>query len=258
MTSLLIRLYPRRWRARYAEEFASILEERPLGPFDVADILLGALDAHLRPRERGAVTQKGMGLSMSLRIGGAAAIVGAVLFSAGLFVSSLDGGTDQFVGAAMMVASSVAFLLALIGLSSFQARQHPRLIWAAFALPALGTVISSTGLVAMVTIGDRPLIGEVSPWWIWILGVIATVIGSALFALATYYTRALPRAAATSLVAGSVILLAGMLISSMGIVPGMDDLAPWVIIASVSAFSIGWIALGTSAIRLDQPAAAPA
>ena len=48
MRSLLIRCYPARWRDRYGDEFEAILDERPLGPFDVADILLGALDARLR------------------------------------------------------------------------------------------------------------------------------------------------------------------------------------------------------------------
>jgi hypothetical protein len=36
MIALLLRLYPARWRARYREESASVLEERLLGPFDVA------------------------------------------------------------------------------------------------------------------------------------------------------------------------------------------------------------------------------
>jgi hypothetical protein len=258
MRSLLIRLYPARWRARYRDEFEALLEERPLGPFDVADILLGALDAQLRLRGRGADIQKGTGFSMSLRLGGAAAIVGAVLFPAGLVLSSLNGGSDPFPGAALMLAGTGALLLALIGLSSFQAREHPRLIWAAFALPALGTVMSSTGLVAMASVGDRPFLAGLSPWSIWALGVVATVIGSELFALATYRTRALPRFGAGVLAIGSGILLLVMLIGVAGIVAGTDSTAPGLILAGLIAFSIGWIALGWTAIRLDQPAVATA
>ena len=52
--NLLLRCYPARWRARYGDEFAAVLDERPLGPFDVADVLLGALDAHLHLRGLGA------------------------------------------------------------------------------------------------------------------------------------------------------------------------------------------------------------
>ena len=54
MIGLLLRCYPARWRARYGEEFAELLAERPLGPFDVADVLLGALDARLHLRGLGA------------------------------------------------------------------------------------------------------------------------------------------------------------------------------------------------------------
>lgn len=258
MRSLLIRLYPARWRARYGDEFAAILEERPLGPFDVADILLGALDAQLRLRERGAHSQKGMALSMSLRLGGAAAILGAVLFPAGMIVSSLDGGSEPFPGPALMLAGTAALLLALIGLSSFQARQHPRLIWAAFALPALGTLMSITGLVAMATVGDRPFLAGLSPWSIWALGVLAMIIGSALFALATYRTRALPRLGAGVLAIGSGILLLVLLIGATGIVAGADRVAPGLILAGLVAYSIGWIALGWTAMRPDQPAVATA
>ena len=76
MRTLLIRCYPAAWRERYGDEFASILEERPLGPFDVADIILGALDARLRVRDRRAGVTQRKGFSMSLRIGGIAAILG--------------------------------------------------------------------------------------------------------------------------------------------------------------------------------------
>ena len=40
----------------------AVLEERPLGPFDVADVLLGALDAHLHLRGLGAAPNTGRGL----------------------------------------------------------------------------------------------------------------------------------------------------------------------------------------------------
>ena len=43
----LIRLYPRHWQARYGDELADLIESRPLRPFDLLDIALGALDAHL-------------------------------------------------------------------------------------------------------------------------------------------------------------------------------------------------------------------
>lgn len=44
----LLRLYPHRWRDRYGDEFLALLEQQPVTPIVVLDVLLGALDAHLR------------------------------------------------------------------------------------------------------------------------------------------------------------------------------------------------------------------
>jgi hypothetical protein len=258
MKAFLVRCYPARWRVRYGDEFEAILEERALGPFDVADILLGALDARLRFRGTDAAPHRQRGFTMSLRLGGSAAILGGILFTAGLVVASIDGADDGFPGLALILAGTAALLVALTGLSSFQARRHPRLIWAAFALPALGTALSCVGLVAMAVVGDRPIVADLSPWSIWFLGVLATVVGSALFALATYRTGALSRYAAAMLAGGSVLLLAvgvvGMGISGIGVA---EALAPLLTLVGVLAFSAGWIALGWAAIRLDRPATEP-
>lgn len=43
----LIRLYPRAWRRRYETEFRALLDQHTLNVWDVADIVRGALDAHL-------------------------------------------------------------------------------------------------------------------------------------------------------------------------------------------------------------------
>jgi hypothetical protein len=44
--SRLLRLYPRRWRSRYAQEVEALLEELPPSPTDAVDLALGALRAH--------------------------------------------------------------------------------------------------------------------------------------------------------------------------------------------------------------------
>ena len=135
MRALLIRCYPAAWRERYGDEFASILEERPLGPFDVADILLGALDARLRMRDRRAGVTQRKGFNMSLRIGGIAAILGATSLAIAWFLGSglVDG---QGPVAWLLLFVGLAFLLVgVAGLSAFQARIDPALSWAAFAPP---------------------------------------------------------------------------------------------------------------------------
>ena len=126
MRSLLIRCYPARWRDRYGDEFDALLEERPLGPFDVADILLGALDAQLRLRGRGANIAQGRGLSMSLRIGGIAAIVGAALLAVATFLGYGIVAVDSAIPYVLLFTGLALLLVALAGLSAFQARVHPR------------------------------------------------------------------------------------------------------------------------------------
>src|SRR5512137_1476326 len=116
--ALMLRLYPARWRARYGDEFAAVLAERPLGPFDVADVLLGALDAHLHLRGLGAASQHAKGFAMSLRIGGYAAIVGGLLWLYILAGNAINNGAESgapFIGIAIL-AGTLATLVALIGL----------------------------------------------------------------------------------------------------------------------------------------------
>lgn len=48
--SSLVSLYPRAWRERYGDEFLELLEGRPATPRLAADVILGAIDARLRPQ----------------------------------------------------------------------------------------------------------------------------------------------------------------------------------------------------------------
>ena len=48
--SSLVYLYPRAWRERYGDEFLELLEGRPATPRLAADVILGAIDARLRPQ----------------------------------------------------------------------------------------------------------------------------------------------------------------------------------------------------------------
>lgn len=237
MSSFLIRLYPASWRARYGDEFEAILGEHPLGPFDVADILLGAMDAQLRLRGHGAVSH-GRGLSMSLRIGGFAAIIGAgLLAAAGLLSYGLVPVADA-VQPFLLVTGLAALLVALAGLSAFQAREHPRLTWGAFATTAAGTIIAAIGLVATaLSAGD-------TYWALRVGGFLTALVGSALFAISTYRTATLSRTGAVLLGIGSILPFVGLSIQPL-------------YLASVICFLLGWFVLGVQAIRLDRPATTP-
>lgn len=246
MRAFLIRLYPPRWRARYGDEFLTILEERPLGPFDVADILLGALDAQLRLRGVGTQPSPRRSITMSLRLGGIGAIIAGVLWPAAFFGTAGDLGSigpiDRVVMLLILITGSLAMLVALAGLSAFQARRHNGFSWAAFVLPAFGTIVFVAGIYAPTLLGD-------AYWGVWLLGVFLIFVGSALFAFITYRTAALSRGASALLGVGAASTMA------FGVIGGANP-SPALMAAALGCFGLGWVALGVQAIRRDQPATA--
>jgi hypothetical protein len=189
---------------------------------------------------------------MTLRIGGYAAIVGGPLWLLGLAGSSANGGASPWPWLGLMAAGTAALLVALIGLSSFQARRHPLLTWGAFAVPAIGTVVSVVGGVAMTVVGDRPFVGDLSPWYVWMFGTIAMFAGSGLFAIATWRTRVLSRRAAGILAISSIAALLPIP-ALTGAVAGPDAVITALLLVAMAAFVGGWIALGVSALRVDRP-----
>jgi hypothetical protein len=247
MIGLLICLYPTRWRDRYGEEFRVVLEARPLGPFDVADVLIGALDARLTPfRLPGSAGHQG-GHNMMLRIGGFGAIAGGALWFAGLAVSSAIPGDRMWLG--LLAVGTLGLLVALVGLSAFQAQRDPALAWAAFAIPGIGTIVSILGLTGMdFSTGDDALIlGSLSAWTLWIVGLLATVIGSILFGVTTIRAAVLSRRAAQALTISSLVML--LIAASSLNTASTTGLSTLLIAGVVGSFALSWIALGMSALR---------
>jgi hypothetical protein len=242
MRGLLIRCYPAAWRERYGDEFEAILEERPLGPFDVADIILGALDARLRMRDRRAGVTQGKGFSMSLRIGGIAAILGAATLATGWVVGSgLVSGTETAgpLAGILLLVGMGSLLVAIAGLTAFQARTYPIMSWAACGLLIVGTVIAAVGFLGA-------LLGRDGFWDAGAVGVVTALVGSTLFAIVTYRTAALSRAAAVLLGVGSVVPFLSIPTNQ-----------PIFIVGALVCFLVGWLLLGLQAIRLDGPATDP-
>jgi hypothetical protein len=79
-------------------------------------------------------------------------------------------------------------------------------------------------------------------------GLLAFLVGSTLFVIATYLANVLSRPAAVLLGAAPVLAIAA---------GGGEGLAELVIVAALICFALGWCALGAQAIRLDRPANAP-
>jgi hypothetical protein len=250
MRRFLIRLYPAPWRARYADEFEALLDERPLGPFDVADIVLAAVDAHIRPRGSAGAGDHTRGVLMTLRIGGVAAIVGGALWLVSLAGASVIQGPDGQPWQVLFVLAILALLVAMIGLTGEQGREQPGLVWAAVAIPMLGAAISAVGMVGMAIIGDGPFLFGASPWEIWALGTVAMIVGSGLFALASLRVGGLSRAGAIVLVIGAIAVLPMLFGLAYSNNPG--DAASILAGLGVFAFPAGWVWLGIGAIRSDR------
>ena len=247
MRSLLIRCYPARWRARYGDEFEAVLAERPLGPFDVADILLGALDAQLRLRRRGVATTQPRRFTMSLRIGGIAALVGTALIVIGVALTSGTSESSEQAGAIALLFALAALLVALTGMSAFQARSNPALVWTAFAMTAVGTL-------AMLIAGVSDLAGVGPTDWRdgpLAIGAVTAALGSATFGIATYRGSVLSRKGALSLVIGPVIGLVG----AFAVTRDLWELGMLLVGAGIVSFLAGWVTLGVTAIRLDRTSA---
>jgi len=247
MIGLLLALYPAQWRRRYGEEFRAVLESRPLGPFDVADVLLGALDARARVLRIAGSPDRSGGTFTMLRLGGIGAVVGGALWTIGFLGGNADSANVE-IWNSIAATGSLAILLALVGLSAFQARRSPRLAWAAFVIPAAGTLVSVVGMFGMATQPeDAPMVLGFAPWEIWAVGLLALVIGSILFAVATIQAEVLSRAAAIALAvtAGAFVVL-GLFGFGNSESQGGGDL---VIAATVIAFGGSWAWLGVSALR---------
>ncbi len=202
--NLLVRLYPAAWRERYGDELAMVLEDRPPGPFDVADVLLGAIDAHLHLRGLGHRSEHRKGIPMSLRLAGLAAIVGGAMwtlfFALGVVAVATDG--DLAYAALLIVVAGLTLLVAAAGLSAFQFRDHPRAIWLSFLVPLAGAVLLT---VAWIGLPSNEYF-----WGLGIVGLFMIVIGAAIFAAVTMQTRALSRPAAAAVLIGSILFIPGM------------------------------------------------
>lgn len=176
---------------------------------------------------------------MSLRIGGVAAIIGSALLTVTWFLAYGLVDVDFTVAAVILTTGIGVLLVAIAGLSAFQARVAPRLIWGAFAVTAAGTIVAIGGFVALRLAYDDLY------WNVGAFGVVTAFVGSELFAIATYRTAALSRGAAVLLGVGSVLPFVSLFARNL----------EFLVAVGLFCFLLGWFALGFQAIRLDRPTA---
>ena len=244
--SVLVRLYPASWRERYGDELVAVLEDRPPGPFDVADLLLGALDAHLHLRGLGNRSEHRKGIPMSLRLAGLAAIIGGAVWTVVLAVAALSNAEGlERIPLTLLLVAVIALLAGLAGLSALQSRRYPGGTWVSFLLPIVGLFLMTIGIVTHSLTGQSTIGGMAEePFLALLFGLMLTLVGSFVFAIVTIRTRALSRVAAAVLAAGAIACF-----------PAMLDIlhAPaLVILMAGGLFGLGWIGLGLDAIRRDR------
>jgi hypothetical protein len=96
MRRLLLAMYPKRWRAQYGEEFAALLEDTPMTPAAVVDVLRHATGLHLRTRPK------------------LVRVTGAALVTAAVEAMALHAGlTDNILWAPSTPARALALAVAL-------------------------------------------------------------------------------------------------------------------------------------------------
>jgi hypothetical protein len=249
----IVRLYPAAWRERYGDEMEALLEERPLGPFDVVDLFLGALDAHLHLRGLGQASEHEKGFTMSLRIAGIAAIVGGSFWGLTWALIFLDdlvgaGAGDVPVVFLTVALAAMATLVALAGLSAVQARVYRRATWLGFLAPATGLVLVLVGFGGMSLVEAFYALG--------MIGMLLYLVGVSVFGVVTYATGVFRRLPAVLIAAGGIV--GGVAWGLLGtLAPGVPM---WVGVFGLLVMSVGWILIGVDAVRRDRPtmAAGPA
>jgi len=242
--SRLVRLYPAAWRDRYGDELAALLEDRPPGPFDVADLLLGAIDAHLHLRDLGNRSEHRKGIPMSLRLAGSAAILGGGLWITFFVIASISyTGVDLDVAwFPFALGAGLLLLAALVGLSAFEFRDHPRWIWIAFVVPAIGIGLVLVALARTLLTGDwsydRGSVGAALLYG----GLVLVLIGSIVFAAVARASHGFQRLGTILIAAGTVVTLPAM----------AGALPPIGVAVGGLLFGSGWIVFGLDALRRDR------
>ena len=241
----LVRLYPAAWQQRYGEELSRILEDRPPSPFDVADLLFGAVDAHLHLRGLGNHSEHRKGIPMSLSIAGFASIVSGGLWAVFfVYASTLYGGNAEpgLVWLPFLFVALLTLIVALAGLSGQPFRVSAGARWAAALFPASGVAFAVLGLAIAVISRDLTFDYNEFGAAFLIVGIQLAILGSMGFALVSATLGRFAAVSALAIIAGAVPTL----IAFSG-----GAAAPWMAIGGV-AYGAGWIGLGVDAIRRDR------
>lgn len=211
---MLLALYPRPWRLRYAAEFAALLDEQRLSFGLVLDVVLGAIDAHLDPqladegetslrRRMKEVVMKSLRSSTALTktVAAAAATVGGLILVGVTAATATrpegwSGGhrqTDDLGPYVLVCAVFIAIAAAALFRSGLT-RGTSGLVGA--GLSGIGATA-----VLVVTAYAAATGGLGSVWWVFFLGFLLVVAGSVMTGAALAAARTIPAPIAYTLIA---------------------------------------------------------
>ena len=178
---------------------------------------------------------------MSLRLAGSAAMLGGVLWI-GFFVMASMSYSGAGAGLAwfpVVLGAGLLLLAALAGLSAFEFRDHPRWVWIAFLVPAIGIGLVVVALVRTLLTGDwsyeKGSVGAATLY----VGLVLVLLGSILFAVVVRPSRGVQRLGTIGIAGGTVITLLGL----------FGALPPLALVFGGFMFGGGWISIGLDAAR---------
>jgi hypothetical protein len=219
----LLELYPRAYRARYGEELRAVLEQSPVTIATLFDLLLGALDAHVRPgrlapppskRARGTVSAALILWIALIVVGsGFAKATEDIPFRAAEAAHSLLGGARIAVevlaatSAVIVVAAGAPVALSIVR-QALEKRSAP--LRRAVVIPLLGiavfvVVTGAVALVARQVHGNGSALGHLA-FLLWIGLAVVVAVACALGARAAIERASLHPAALALAVCGAWLL----------------------------------------------------
>lgn len=116
--SILLRLYPPAWRARYADEFAALLADTALTPGKILDIAIGALDARWSgdyPSTAG--DDRRVRRPMVDRLLALLAAAGGIFFAALMAISLVASPPESGLGYVVLLGVPIAMAALALGIA---------------------------------------------------------------------------------------------------------------------------------------------
>ena len=174
----LIALYPHRWRERYGDEFAALLEDYGIGPRTILDLLLGAFDAQIRQR----ASDRAAARAHSALIIGGKITMGTILGVAlavlvWVFAVTIEGGRlmSYLLPSPVLLVVGGALAALLIGYGTAGVAALPGLFGLVLRGPASLTGESTAAAIARYRLG-RDMFRDAGHFSL-LSGVVATLLG---------------------------------------------------------------------------------